>query len=225
MIVDVSDQPLIRFKQQLLPEIKLETINDQGKRYYITPEGNKYRSVTTALSSINAKQIAEWRAKVGEEQATKISTAASTRGTKLHKICEDYVIGNELKISPIQMMMFEPIKNYLDEHLDLVYGVELALYSNTLQLAGRCDLVGRLHGLPCVIDFKTSSRPKKEQWITNYFYQTTAYAQMVSERYNLLCKWLCILIVTPEGDLQVYYRPVKDYYKGLVTFLARDNQG
>ena len=135
MIVDVSDQPLIRFKQQLLPDIKLETINDQGKRYYITPEGNKYRSVTTALSSINAKQIAEWRAKVGEEQATKISTAASTRGTKLHKICEDYVIGNELEISPIQMMMFEPIKNYLDEHLDLVYGVELALYSNTLQLA------------------------------------------------------------------------------------------
>ena len=225
MIVNVSDQPSIRFKQQLLPEIKLETINDNGKRFYITPEGNKYRSVTTALSSMNAKQIAEWRAKVGEDQATKISTAASTRGTKLHKICEDYVIGNELKISPIERMMFEPIKNYLDKHLDLIYGVELGLYSNTLQLAGRCDLVGRLHGMPCIIDFKTSSKPKKENWITNYFFQTTAYAQMTSERYNLLCKYICILIVTPDGDLQSFYKPVKNYYKDLVTFLARDNIG
>jgi len=213
------------FNYDFFPKINLETIIEQGKRYYITPEGNKYRSVTTALSTMNAKQIAQWRTKVGEEQATKISAAASSRGTKLHKICEDYVIGNELRISPIESIMFSPIKSYLDQHLDLIYGVELGLYSNTLQLAGRCDLVGRLHGLPCVIDFKTSSKPKKEEWITNYFFQTTAYAQMVSERYNLLCKWVCILIVTPEGDLQTFYKPVKDYYKDLTLFLARDNQG
>ena len=174
---------------------------------------------------MNADKIVEWRKRVGEDQANKISTAASSRGTKLHKICEDYVVGNQLELSPFNKLMFDPIKNYLDKYLDLVYGVELGLYSNTLQLAGRCDLVGRLHGMPCIIDFKTSSKPKKEQWILNYFYQTTAYAQMVSERYNLLCKWVCILIVTEEGDLQTFYHPVKRYYQNLVQFLARDNQG
>lgn len=213
----------INFTKQLFNEINLETVYDQGKRYYITPEGSKYRSVTTALSSMGAEKIAQWRKRVGEEEATRISTRSSTRGTKLHKICEDYVLGNHIDLDPIQKITFDPIKKYLDQYMDVVYGVELGLYSNTLQLAGRCDLVGRLHGMPCIIDFKTASKPKKEEWITNYFFQTTAYAQMVTERYQTLVKWVCILIVTEDGELQVFYRPVKNYYKDLVKFLQQNN--
>jgi genome maintenance exonuclease 1 len=207
------------FKYELFPEIKLEASYVDGKRYYITPEGHKYRSVTTALSAMSADKIAEWRNRVGNEEANRISTRSSNRGTKLHKLCEDYVLSKQLELEVNQLVTFNPIKEYLEKYMDVVYGVELGLYSNTLQLAGRCDLVGRLHGLPCIIDFKTASKPKKEEWITNYFFQTTAYAQMVTERYQMLVKWVCILIVTEDGELQVFYRPVKNYYKNLLVFL------
>jgi len=224
MIANVSDQISIRgnFQYKLLPEINIEASYIDGKRFYTTPEGLKYRSVTTALSSMGAEKIAEWRKKVGEEEAKRISTQSSNRGTKLHKLCEDYVLGKQLQLDVGQLVTFNPIKQYLEKHMDVVYGVELGLYSDTLRLAGRCDLVGRLHGMPCIIDFKTSSKPKQEQWITNYFYQTTAYAQMVAERYNLLCKWVCILIVCPDGELQVFYRPVRKYYKELVDFIEKN---
>ena len=221
MIANVSDQQLIRgnFKLKLLPEIKLETSYVDGKRYYTTPEGSKYRSVTTALSSMGADKIAEWRKRVGNEEANRISTRSSNRGTKLHQLCEDFVLGKQLQLEVNQLVTFDPIKKYLEKYMDVVYGVELGLYSNTLQLAGRCDLVARLHGLPCIIDFKTASKPKKEEWITNYFFQTTAYAQMVTERYQMLVKWVCILIVTEDGELQTFYRPVKQYYKKLLNYL------
>ena len=211
------------FKYELFPEIKLEASYVDGKRYYTTPEGHKYRSVTTALSAMGADKIAEWRNRVGNEEANRISTRSSNRGTKLHKLCEDYVLGKQLELEVNQLVTFNPIKEYLEKYMDVVYGVELGLYSNTLQLAGRCDLVGRLHGLPCIIDFKTASKPKREEWITNYFYQTTAYAQMVTERYQTLVKWVCILIVTEDGELQVFYRPVKNYYNDLVKFLQQNN--
>ena len=225
MIANVSGLQSIRgnFKYELFPEIKLEASYVDGKRYYTTPEGHKYRSVTTALSAMGADKIAEWRNRVGNEEANRISTRSSNRGTKLHKLCEDYVLGKQLELEVNQLVTFNPIKEYLEKYMDVVYGVELGLYSNTLQLAGRCDLVGRLHGLPCIIDFKTASKPKKEEWITNYFFQTTAYAQMVTERYQMLVKWVCILIVTEDGELQVFYRPVKNYYKDLVNFLQQNN--
>lgn len=225
MIANVSGPQSIRgnFKYELFPEIKLEASYVDGKRYYTTPEGHKYRSMTTALSSMGADKIAEWRKRVGNEEANRISTRSSNRGTKLHKLCEDYVLGKQLDLEVSQLVTFNPIKEYLEKYMDVVYGVELGLYSNTLQLAGRCDLVGRLHGLPCIIDFKTASKPKKEEWITNYFFQTTGYAQMVTERYQMLVKWVCILIVTDDGELQVFYRPVKKYYKDLVKFLQQNN--
>lgn len=221
MMANVSGLQSIRgnFKYELFPEIKLEASYVDGKRYYTTPEGYKYRSVTTALSAMGADKIAEWRKRVGKEEANRISTRSSNRGTKLHKLCEDYVLGKQLELEVNQLVTFNPIKEYLEKYMDVVYGVELGLYSNTLQLAGRCDLVGRLHGLPCIIDFKTASKPKREEWITNYFYQTTAYAQMVTERYQTLVKWVCILIVTEDGELQVFYKPVNLYYKKLLGFL------
>jgi len=211
------------FKFQLLKEIDLETFYQDGKRYYKTPEGNNYRSVTTALSLLNADKIKQWREKVGEEQATKISTSSSSRGTKFHKLCEDFLLGNKVDFKDaIQFRnMFNPVKDYLLKYMDLVYGIESALYSDKLKLAGRCDLICRLHGMPCIVDFKTSSKPKKEEWITNYFYQCSAYAQMVAERHDLLCKWICVIIAVddPNEPFQVFYRPVNKYYKPLVEFL------
>lgn len=214
------------FQLEIFPEIDLKTTYENGKRFYTTPEGNKYRSVTTALSQLNEDKIKQWREKVGEEQANKVSAASSSRGTKFHKLCEDYLLGNKVDFKDaIQFRyMFNPVKQYLEQYMDKIYGIETALYSDTLKLAGRCDLIGRLHGLPCIIDFKTSTKPKKEEWISNYFLQCTAYAQMVAERHNLLCKWICVIIAVEDQSepLQVFYRPVKRYYKELVDFIDKN---
>ena len=225
---NVSDHQLTRgnFQFDLLPQIDLITSYQDGKRFYTTPEGNKYRSVTTALSALNADKIRAWREKVGEEQANKVSTASSGRGTRFHKLCEDYLLGNKVEFKDAVQFryMFNPVKQYLEQYMDKIYGIESALYSDQLKLAGRCDLICRLHGLPCIVDFKTSTKPKKEEWISNYFLQCTAYAQMVAERYNLLCKWVCVIIAVEDQSepLQVFYRPVKHYYKELVDFIQKN---
>ena len=208
----------------MVPSVDLQTETIDGQRFYLTPSGNKYPSVTTALSHLNKKQIAEWRQRVGEEQAQKISSSASSRGTKLHKVCEDYVLNKPefLTENIVINQMFAPIKNYLDQHCDIIYGVETALYSDTLRLAGRCDLICRLHGMPCIVDFKTASKPKEEKWIQNYFMQTAAYSQMVYERYKIVAKWVCILISTEHDGLQVFYRQTSDYYGHLIDYLDRN---
>lgn len=215
-----------KFIHQFVKDCHLETQEVDGKRFYCTPEGNKYPSITTVLSAYNAKAIQQWRSRVGEQEANRISTAASTRGTKIHKIAEDYILNNPeyLKEASItQKDMFSPLRDYLDKHVDVVYGSETGMYSDQLKIAGRCDLICRLHGLPAIVDFKTASKPKKKEWINNYFMQGAAYAHMAYERHNIMCKWVGILIVTPNDGLQVFYEPIKPYHKMLVSYL--DQQG
>ena len=116
---------------QLDFDLKAET-TDSG-RLYATPTGEKYKSITTVLSNHNKQAIMEWRERIGAEEATKISTKAATRGTKVHKICEDY-INNEIPELKMQMMMpdlkemFFKIKPIIDEKLGDVYSQEQALY-------------------------------------------------------------------------------------------------
>ena len=213
------------FDMELLPEIQLTAEMIDGKRYYLTPEGNKYPSVTTVLSQMNAKAIAEWRARVGEEEANRISSQASSRGTKIHSIAENYVLGkpHPKGVMPSHLEMFKPLKTYLDNHLQCVYGTEIALYSDRLKMAGRCDLVARIGGIPTIVDFKTSRKLKEEQHILNYFLQTTTYAAMVKERHNLPVKAICILIMTEHDGLQVFHKPVSMYIDPLLNYLRSVN--
>lgn len=209
------------FDMELLPEIELVAEMIEGKRYYLTPEGNKYPSVTTILSQLNAKGIAEWRARVGEEEANRISTQAASRGTKIHSIAENYVLGKPMpsSVMPSHLEMFKPLKKYLDNHLQCVYGSEIALYSDRLKLAGRCDLVARIGGIPTIVDFKTARKPKEEQYILNYFLQATTYAAMVKERHQLPVKALAILIMTEHDGLQVFHRPINQFIDPLLDYL------
>jgi hypothetical protein len=210
------------FQHEFVKDIPLTTEQIDGKRYYLTPEGNKYPSITTALSHMSKDAILKWRKRVGEEQANKISNAASSRGTKVHLIAEKYVLNDPdyLKdVNPVHADMFKPIKDYLDEHCDLVYGTEVGMYSDTLRLAGRCDLICRLDGKPCIVDFKTASKPKEEKWISNYFMQCAAYSQMAYERHGIMAKRICILIATEHDGLQVFYKRTSEYYGDLVSYL------
>jgi len=137
-------------------------------------------------------------------------------------IAEKYVLNDPdyLKdCNPIHADMFKPIKDYLDQHCDLVYGTEVGMYSDTLRLAGRCDLICRLHGLPCIVDFKTATKPKEEAWIKNYFMQCAAYSQMAYERHQIMAKRICILIATEHDGLQVFYKRTSEHYGDLVSYL------
>lgn len=164
----------------------MDTVNIDGKRYYKTPDGQYYPSVTTVTSSFKKSYIEEWKKRVGEEEARRVSRKATTRGTALHSMCENYLANKpEYKRGqmPTILELFNKIKPTMDEHIDMIYGIELALFSHELKTAGRTDLFCRFMGLNTILDFKTSNRPKKEEDIEDYFVQATTYAMMVEEMY------------------------------------------
>lgn len=210
-----------KFQLELLQEYTLKRI-DGETRLYETPEGNKYPSVTSILSQMNKQKIIEWREKVGAEAANKITAHASSRGTKIHSILEKYVLNEDDYAKgqmPLNIEMFKQIKDYLDKHVDIIYGSELKLYSDKIRLAGTADLICRMHGERAVVDFKTSTYHKKEEWIENYFLQAAAYATMVEERYNLYTGKFCILIATEQEGLQFFWKDAKEYKQKLQEFL------
>ena len=189
----------------------------EGKRVYSTPEGKKYPSVTTVISNNakKAKAIARWRKNVGEEKANNITRRSTTRGTHFHSIVEDY-INNELDLEkykehPLPVVMFKQSKAYLNK-INNIYLQEAALYSDHLELAGRVDCIAEYDGLLSIIDFKTSAKEKKEQYLYDYFVQETAYACMLLERYKLRVKQLVTIVSCEDGETQVVIRPLKKEY-------------
>ena len=209
------------FDLKYYPAFTLPTETVNGKRHYITPEGNRYPSVTTVLSTMSADGIAKWRHRVGEDVANKVSTQASGRGTKVHQIAEDYLKNKDDYMEghmPANIDTFKQIQTYLDLHVDEVYGNEISLYSDDLQTAGKCDLIGRIHGIRSIGDFKTAKKHKKEEWITNYFYQCTAYALMLYERQKIWCPQICLMIATDEDGLQPILKQTKQYVEPVREF-------
>jgi genome maintenance exonuclease 1 len=209
---------------QLDFDLKAETT--ESGRLYATPTGEKYKSITTVLSHHNKEAIMEWRERVGAEEANRISGKASRRGTKVHKICEDY-INNETTEFKLQMLMpdlkemFFKIKPIIDEKLGDVYSQEQALYSHKLKIAGRVDLIGMWDGKLSVIDFKTSAKQKEESYIQNYFMQCTAYALMFSELTGMWIDDIVVLIATEEGEPQIFERQIYDYQKPLMKYIDK----
>jgi len=209
---------------QLQFDLKAET-TDSG-RLYTTPEGNRYKSITTVLSQYGKQAIYEWRQAVGEERANEISRKASNRGTKIHKICEDY-LNNEIPELKMQMMMpnlkelFFKIKPTIDDCVGKIYAQEQALYSDNLQIAGRVDLVAEWNGKLSVIDFKTSTKQKEEAQIQNYFMQCTAYALMFAERTGIWIDDIVVLIATEEGSAQIFERQIHDYRQPLIEMIDK----
>tara|TARA_B100001939_G_scaffold314105_1_gene298292 strand:+ start:541 stop:1197 length:657 start_codon:yes stop_codon:yes gene_type:complete len=191
--------------ENILGDIELNTINENGKRLYVTPDGEKYPSVTTVLSDYKKDAIIQWRKRVGEQQANKISTQASRRGTKVHKLCEDY-LNNESTFknyTPDNVEMFKSIQPTLNE-IEIVYAQERTLYSHHLKTAGRVDCVGKFRGKPHIIDFKTSNKPKKWEWIDNYFMQGSAYSVMWEEMTGVPIPYIAIIIAVADDSPQVF---------------------
>ena len=192
-----------------IPEVFTETIN--RKRFYVTPDGNKYPSITTVLSGRAKEGIMAWRKRVGEDVANNIMRTAAKRGTAVHELCEDYLNNNELSNQEVlPLAMFTLLKPELDNINNIVMQ-EGGLYSDKWGIAGRVDCIADYDGKLTVIDFKTSTKEKKEEWIENYFIQCTAYCEMFEERYGRAIDQIAVLIVCEDGGVQTFVKDKKDY--------------
>lgn len=195
------------FNHILVPKAELTTETINGQRHYVLPDGiTKLKSVTTVLSEkLDKTALLEWKNKIGEEEAQKISTQAARRGTAIHNIAERYVLNEETYYSPKEMPIniesFKPIKKVLDNHVDNILGVELPLYSKALGCAGRTDLVAEYDGKVSIIDFKTSKRLKKKDWIENYFLQSTVYSMMFERFYSISVPQI-VIVITVDDELE-----------------------
>ncbi len=210
-------------KEQFFRFLPIQDLTLPAVRLYKTPEGNVYPSVTSQLSALGKDGIARWRKRVGEEEADKIMIRAAKRGTRVHKLLEAYIDGNDpyyLKDAmPPDVEMFKMIRKVIDEHVTSVFDSEFPLYSHTLKTAGRCDLLARYDGEPAVIDFKSSRKEKMEEYILNYKYQATAYAIMITELSGYPIEKFHIIIASDESfHAQVFSGNVSDYRESVVDF-------
>lgn len=200
-------------------DLATETIN--GKRFYVTPEGNKYPSVTTITSQYNKQSIMEWRKRVGEEEANRISSKAAGRGTRVHTLCENYLNNQEdylQKQMPDAIVMFKTIQPLLDEYVNNIHAIEIPLYSNHLRTAGRVDCIAEFDGKLSVIDFKTASKRKEDSWIQNYFMQCAAYAVMFEERTQIPVPKLVVMIAVNEDEPQIFIKKRDEYIGEFIKY-------
>ena len=200
-------------------ELTTETIN--GKRHYVTPGGNKYPSVTTITSQYNKQSIMEWRKRVGEEEANRISSKAAGRGTRVHTMCENYLNNQEdylQKQMPDAIVMFKTLQPLLNEYVNNIHALEVPLYSDYLRTAGRVDCIAEFDGAISVIDFKTSSKPKEDKWIENYYMQCSAYAVMFEERTGIPVPRIVVMIAVDGEKAQIFVKKRNDYIDGFIKY-------
>lgn len=196
-----------------LQELEVEQFNNA--RWYLTPEGNKYPSVSTAIGWHNRGAIAAWRKRVGKAEATKVTTRAAAHGTKVHKICEHYLDNDDdykKDVNPVNLEAFNKIRKVIDAQVKDVYGLEIPLYSDYLQVGGRCDLACQFGDKNTIVDFKTSAKNKRIEWITNYFEQAACYAVMAEERTGVCFPQIAIIIASNESNqAQLFVKKRDDY--------------
>ena len=189
---------------------ELTTENIDGKRHYVIPNGDKYISITTLLSELSKVSIQKWRKRVGAEEANRISTKASRQGTAVHALCEKYIKNEEgflTESMPHLVEMFESIKPLLDR-VDNVHVTEGALYSETLGLAGRTDLIAEFDGKLAIIDYKTSRRIKTWEMCASYFMQGAFYAHAYEERTGIPINNI-VIIMAVENEEPLLFRETK----------------
>jgi genome maintenance exonuclease 1 len=207
-----------------LPALSRKTID--GVRYY-TVEDHPMVSITSVTSHYNKDVFKKWRARVGEEEANRISKRSTTRGTKTHELIESHLLNKEVVFdSPGPKMLFTQAKKTLG-NINNIYALEKSLYSKELGVAGTVDCIAEFtgeNGKPelAIIDFKTAEKPKPRAWIENYFVQAAAYACMFYELTDIPVKKLVIIMTCENGEVQVYEEYDKmTYMKKLVQYISK----
>jgi genome maintenance exonuclease 1 len=206
----------------------LKVTYKNSTRLYESPDGDSlYPSVTSVLSILSRDSIAKWRKRVGEVEANKISFKASTRGTAVHEIIEKYIdnVPNyAAAFLPNIRDNFLAVRPLIDKHIDNIYCQEGALYSDHLGLAGRVDCIAEWDGVLSIIDFKTSARLKKLEWVTSYFIQESAYAVMFEERTGIPVTQLVTLIAVDNEEPQVFIEHRDNWTSKLIETIGIYNE-
>tara|TARA_B110001454_G_scaffold72784_1_gene70535 strand:+ start:2897 stop:3583 length:687 start_codon:yes stop_codon:yes gene_type:complete len=185
-----------------------------GKRLYQNPWGDPVPSVTTILSDTQPAEkragLAAWRKRVGKEEAQRITTTAANRGTVMHNILEHWALGDYETYNPgnnivhrqakaMAQVVVENIENDVEE----IWGTEVNLVAKELY-AGTTDLVGMYKGKPTIMDFKQTNKPKKREWIDDYFLQGAAYAIAHNEMYETTIDRVAIFMCSGDCQWQLF---------------------
>ena len=198
-----------------LPTLKKQQ-DASGKRWYITPEGIKYPSVTTMLGHKEKPWLENWRQMLGDEKAKKETQRTADRGTAIHELIEKY-LNNEpypdftRGYKPEYIAGFNQLKLRLNK-INNIRTQERSLYSDSLRLAGTVDCVAEYDGTLCIVDFKTSNNNKSKDMIEDYFLQCTAYAVMWHERTGEPIENITILMSVEKGMVPLVFKETIDKY-------------
>ena len=224
--------------------IHVDDINDvdvpqrttqNGKRVYLTPGGKHYPSITSILGSQPKPSLVEWRERVGDEEANRVIKEATTLGTAVHLLCERYLYNYELRsnvdghvgIDDEAISIFNRIR-FLLGNINQIVGLEIPLYSDILKVAGTTDCIAEYNGVLSVIDFKTSRKAKKEEWIEDYWIQGFFYAAAFFEMTGAIPEQVVILIAVRESfEVQVFKKSINEldnYIEKLLNIMKKDPQ-
>ena len=207
-------EDLKRFTWVPLPRFDdATTAHTDYTHLYKTPRGDIFKSVTTMLYKVEGTSpgIERWKVSVGEQVAKHITEESKRIGTATHEIIEQYL--NNEKPSELALLVrghFTQLKELLD-NIDEIFATEQILYSYDMSLAGTADCIAKYKGIESIIDFKTSKKKKKEEWIENYFLQATIYARMWHELTGRIIKKIVILISCEDGTVQEFVKSPIDY--------------
>ena len=205
-----------------LPKLERETID--GVRYYSVPDEEELLrlvSITSVTSHFNREIFDNWRKKIGEDEAQKITKAATSRGTDMHSLVENYLYNQDLpSVTPIADFLFKIAKTEINR-INNIYALEGSLYSKQLGIAGTVDCIAEYDGELAIIDFKTSKKPKPREWIEHYFVQCMAYGCMLYELTGISVKKLVIIMACENGECVVYEERDKSKYIKLLSKYIR----
>ena len=206
-----------------VPELSTKNIN--RKRFYQTPEGKLYPSITTVLQKRKMAGLMEWRKNVGEDVANYIARTAAHRGTKVHHMCEDFLNNMESdypekwaehKKNFLPYVLFGQLKPVLMQKVNNILAQECGLYTDKYRVAGRVDCIAEYNGVKSIIDIKTSRKERNDDWNEAYYIQASAYAEMFEERTGVAINQIVILVVTEDGVVQEFVKDKGEYLPMLV---------
>lgn len=206
-----------RFTHTPVEFTEMNTRDVNGKRWYETPSGVSYPSITTILSTTADKTYLDaWRKSLGEEAAQAETDRCAERGTSLHLICEQYLNNNPNYMDgaiPTARKMFNQCRFLLNK-IDNVVGQEIPLFSDLLKAAGRCDVIANYSGVKSIIDFKSSNGIKTVDMIEDYFIQCTAYSLMAEEMFGIVHEQLVIIMGVEKGASGLVFKKHRNDYIG-----------
>jgi len=203
----------IQLNEDLLPKVKGKRVD--GFRFYDI-QGKNYPSITSVLSIRKKDELQKWRDNIGENVANWEMGRAARRGKATHTLIEQYLKGETPSIRDVLPLgLFKLMKPYLDQ-IDNVHCLETVMFSHKLTVAGQVDCIAEYNGKLSVIDFKTANKERQEDWVENYFLQTTGYSMMYEEIFGKKIEQLVILIAAEDGTMVPFIKDRKEYEQILI---------